>query len=239
MKKILSVLMALLMVLSLFSVVGLAANYEISDSELLLDIGETYPLKVVGADGKKIVWDQDNIDVVYVSPEGVVRGKKGGNATVTAKVSGQTLKCNVTVKKGLDRTNFKFHGGKGNIRDGKYSNFVDYKADHSNGFVFEKSTGCFSQDSYSAGAMREDTSLGIPNGFNNLIGLGANAKQIEGKYGAAYGMPVHSNDEYNRFFEKSNYPVMKKSYKYYQTGSEYCQTFYFNDNNEVCLIVWH
>ena len=47
---------------------------------------------------KKIKWSSSNKKIATVSSKGKVTAKKKGTATITAKVSGKSYKCKVTVK---------------------------------------------------------------------------------------------------------------------------------------------
>lgn len=58
---------------------------------------KTYQLKVKGT-SKKVTWKSSNKKVATVSKNGKVTGKKKGTAVITAKVSGKSYKCKVTVK---------------------------------------------------------------------------------------------------------------------------------------------
>ena len=58
---------------------------------------KSYQLKVKGT-SKKVTWKSSNKKVAIVSKKGKVTGKKKGTAVITAKVSGRTYKCKVTVK---------------------------------------------------------------------------------------------------------------------------------------------
>ena len=57
----------------------------------------TIQLKVTGT-GKKVKWTTSNKKVAIVSKTGKVTAKKKGNAVITAKINGRTLKCKIVVK---------------------------------------------------------------------------------------------------------------------------------------------
>ena len=63
----------------------------------LFSAGETYQLKVAGAQGD-ITWSVKNKSVATVSSSGVVTAVGQGKTTVTATVDGETLECIVRVK---------------------------------------------------------------------------------------------------------------------------------------------
>ncbi len=64
--------------------------------------GNTYTLKVSGT-SKKVTWSSSNKSVATVSSKGKVTAKKAGTTTISAKVSGKTLKCKITVKNPITR----------------------------------------------------------------------------------------------------------------------------------------
>ena len=68
----------------------------LDQTELVLTKGEKATLKVKGTDGK-ITWSSSDTAVATVK-DGVVTAVKNGNATITAKVGEDTLKCAVSVK---------------------------------------------------------------------------------------------------------------------------------------------
>ena len=59
--------------------------------------GKKVKLQVLNATGK-VKWKSSNKKVATVSKKGVVKGKKKGKATITAKLGGKTYKCKVRVK---------------------------------------------------------------------------------------------------------------------------------------------
>lgn len=70
----------------------------LSKSKLTLFNTDKYNLKVLGGKGK-IVWKSSNKKVATVTSKGVVRGKKGGACTITAKRGKYTMKCKIRVPK--------------------------------------------------------------------------------------------------------------------------------------------
>ncbi len=67
-------------------------------TKLTLYVGNTYQLRVFGTT-KKVTWKSSKKSVATVSSTGLVKAKKKGTATITAKVNSKTYKCKVTVKK--------------------------------------------------------------------------------------------------------------------------------------------
>lgn len=71
---------------------------ELSNKSISLEEGKTKTLKVKGPK-KSITWKSSNKKVATVSSKGVVKAKKAGKATITAKCGGHSLTCKVTVNK--------------------------------------------------------------------------------------------------------------------------------------------
>lgn len=70
---------------------------KISRKTLSLYVNNTAALKVTGT-LDKITWSSSKKSVATVSSDGVVKGKKKGSCTITAKFGSKKLKCKVTVK---------------------------------------------------------------------------------------------------------------------------------------------
>lgn len=79
-----------------------AATLKLNKSKAKITVGDTLKLKVKGAKGK-VLWSTNNKKVASVSKKGVVKGKRTGKATITAKITGKNLKCKVTVKKATQK----------------------------------------------------------------------------------------------------------------------------------------
>lgn len=69
---------------------------KISANSMLLAKGKSKKLKITGCT-KGIQWSSSNKKVVTVSKKGVVKGKKIGNAVITAKIGGKPVGCAVSV----------------------------------------------------------------------------------------------------------------------------------------------
>ena len=87
-----------LMVLAAFSLPAEAKSTpKISKKKITITVGSKKKLKVKGTT-KKVKWSSSKKSVATVTKKGVVKGKKKGTATITAKVGSKKLKCKVTVK---------------------------------------------------------------------------------------------------------------------------------------------
>ena len=62
-----------------------------------LTVGQSKKLTVTNA--KNVKWISSNKAVAAVTKNGTVKAKRAGRATITAKVSGKSLKCRIVVKK--------------------------------------------------------------------------------------------------------------------------------------------
>ena len=75
-----------------------AANkVKINKTSTTIYVGKTETLKISGT-SKTIKWTTSNKNVATVNNSGKITAKKAGMATITAKVSGKSYKCKITVK---------------------------------------------------------------------------------------------------------------------------------------------
>ncbi len=66
-----------------------------------LYVGESFQLKVIDKKGK-VKFTSSNKKIATVNSKGLIRGKKRGSCTITAKVDGKKYKCKVTVTNMMD-----------------------------------------------------------------------------------------------------------------------------------------
>lgn len=95
-RRIIAMLMSLVILFSFSSDAIAAKKPTLNETEITMEKGDTFKLKVTNA-GKKITWKSSNSKVVSVK-NGKLTAKKSGKATISAKTNGTTLKCKVTVK---------------------------------------------------------------------------------------------------------------------------------------------
>lgn len=94
-----SICLVLVMILSLVPLqVQAKSTVKLNKTSTTVYVGKTTTLKITGT-GKTVKWTTSNKKVATVSSKGKVTAKKAGRATITAKVSGKSYKCKVTVKK--------------------------------------------------------------------------------------------------------------------------------------------
>ena len=74
-----------------------AASIKLNKKTATIKVGKTVKLKVKGTK-KKVKWSSSKKKVATVSKKGVVKGKKAGKTTITAKVGKKKLKCKVKVE---------------------------------------------------------------------------------------------------------------------------------------------
>lgn len=79
-----------------------AAAAKLSKTSASVVVGNKVTLSVKNTK-KKVTWSTDNAKVATVSKKGVVKGKKVGKATITAKIGKKILTCKITVKAGLNK----------------------------------------------------------------------------------------------------------------------------------------
>ena len=100
MKRILSFILSLIVIVSLAAPVDAAQKPKLSKTKVTLTVSEsvkhpTFTLKVKGTK-KKAKWSTSNKKVATVK-KGKITAKGKGKATITCKVSGKKLTCKVTV----------------------------------------------------------------------------------------------------------------------------------------------
>lgn len=71
-------------------------NIRLNRTAAIITAGDKITLKVKGTKAK-VVWSSSNKKIATVSSKGVVKSLKSGRVTITAKVSGITLKCKITI----------------------------------------------------------------------------------------------------------------------------------------------
>lgn len=113
-RKLLSLLLILALCFTFIPTVNVeaASKVKINKTSTTIYVGKTETLKISGT-SKKVKWTTSNKSVATVSSKGKVTAKKAGTATITAKVSGKSYKCKVTVKNpSLNRSKATLEEGK-------------------------------------------------------------------------------------------------------------------------------
>ena len=77
-----------------------AAKVKMNKKKATINAGDKLQLQVTGT-SKKAKWSSSNPSVATVNKKGVVKGKQGGKATITATVDGKNYTCKVTVKSSI------------------------------------------------------------------------------------------------------------------------------------------
>lgn len=77
---------------------GGGSGQGLNKTRLTLVVGHSEQLSVSGASGA-VKWSSSNTNVARVNGEGLVKARKAGTCTITARMGGKKLKCQVTVKK--------------------------------------------------------------------------------------------------------------------------------------------
>ncbi len=97
MKKILSLFLVLILSLTIAAPgVSYAATTKLKKTKLVVNVGDTYTLKLSGASGS-VKWSSSNKLVASVSTKGKVTALSTGNATITANYKKKKYKCSVKV----------------------------------------------------------------------------------------------------------------------------------------------
>ena len=89
-----------------FSMQAEAASIRLSGSSIVVPVGMRGQLSVSGT-SKSVTWSSSDTSIAAVTSSGTVTGKKTGSAIITAKISGQSLKCKVLV---INRYNVRHVG---------------------------------------------------------------------------------------------------------------------------------
>lgn len=83
-------------------IVAQAATVKLNKKSVVLDLGKTQKLKVIGTKAK-VKWSSTDTSVAKVSKSGVVTAVSSGSAAIKAKVGKKTLSCKVTVKEKINK----------------------------------------------------------------------------------------------------------------------------------------
>ncbi len=77
-------------------------SIKLNKSKVLVGVKDEYTLKATikpaNASEQKVTWKSRNERIATVTKKGVIKGKKKGTVTITAKAGGKTASCKVTVK---------------------------------------------------------------------------------------------------------------------------------------------
>lgn len=96
MKKIISLLLVITLLISLAPVHTVNAATKLNKSKLTLNVGDSYKLKLTES-SSKVKWSSSDKTVATVS-KGKVEAISGGSAVIKATVGKKQYKCTVTVK---------------------------------------------------------------------------------------------------------------------------------------------
>lgn len=127
-KRILSIITILLLIVCM--AVPASAAGKISKKKATLKVGQSLQLKITGTKGK-VKWTSSKKSVATVSSRGLVKAKKKGSATITAKIGKKKYICKITVKKNSNSNGgFNSNTNSGNNANSSTSkNTVTYHAE--------------------------------------------------------------------------------------------------------------
>lgn len=113
-------------------------SFKLSRTSVTVTVNKTVQLKaVVNGKTAKAAWSSGNKNIATVSSTGVVRAKKPGKVTITARIGGVKRTCKVTVNTALYNTVMKWVRGKWY---GNSSRYMDEYFCFKNGYICEYKT---------------------------------------------------------------------------------------------------
>lgn len=83
-------------------IVAQAATVKLNKKSVVLDVGKTQKMKVIGTKAK-VKWSSTDTSVAKVSKSGVVTAVSSGSTTIKAKIGKKTLSCKITVKEKINK----------------------------------------------------------------------------------------------------------------------------------------
>lgn len=104
-KGIIAVVLMITVLLSGFSTKAQAATVKLNKTNISVQKGKTYQLKIKGT-SSKVSWSSSNKKIATVSSSGKVTSVDTGTTTITAKVSGKSYKATVKVVDALSKKDF-------------------------------------------------------------------------------------------------------------------------------------
>lgn len=88
-------------------------SFKLNRTSVAMTVNKTVQLKaLVNGKTAKAAWSSSNKNIAAVSPTGIVRARKPGKVTITARVGGVKRTCKVTVNTALYNTVMKWVSGK-------------------------------------------------------------------------------------------------------------------------------
>jgi uncharacterized lipoprotein YehR (DUF1307 family) len=101
MKKVIGILLALVLLISLAPVQQVDAATKLNKTKLTIKVDETYSLSLSGVN-KGVTWSSSDKAIVKVSSTGKIKGLDVGEATITVAYKGKKYSCKVTVEYDID-----------------------------------------------------------------------------------------------------------------------------------------
>ncbi len=238
MKKVISVLLAVLMVVPMFAMTAFAADYKLDHEEVTIQKGEIFEIGMGGYTYRQnsysldpLYWTSDDTETVLTgqSERGRISGLKLGEATVTAHLSGQEYNCKVKVVKDTltaqdfmigERSYISYDISAGPMAD------VFYQKNKNEVYVYDELEGwvTFEENLTTRG-----------------VGLGSTKDEVLKALGTVRVDKYTVLDGNANLFktDTSLEPVEKVSY-WLDNGknNSYSQVFYFDKDGKVIMVVW-
>ncbi|MCR5654001.1 MAG: Ig-like domain-containing protein [Ruminococcus sp.] len=197
----------------------------LSKKSASLTVGKKLTLKLKNAKSSKVKWTSSNKKVAAVTKKGVVKAKKKGKATITAKYRGKKYKCKITVKKKSGMTIAKaFNKVKKFVqKNGKQYGETEYscklgtKSNFLYNLMYYSDSNCLA---YYAAYKNQGIALYV---FNNK-----KAKSCFYEYGSSGGYKkLHYTEEF-----------IKATYKYKTTKLTYKSATKSDNNMAIGMLSW-
>lgn len=99
MRRIITLVLTLALIMGSVVTVSTPASAKVTGTKkFTMYVGRQAKWTIFGAGGKKVTFKTSNKKIATISKKGIIKAKKKGKCTLTAKVGKQTLKCKLTVK---------------------------------------------------------------------------------------------------------------------------------------------
>ena len=197
-----------------------STSVSISKKSATLKVGQKLTLTLKNANASKVKWSTSNRKIATVSSKGVVKAKKAGKATITAKYGSKKFTCKVTVKNSSMTVKQAFNKVKNYLtQKGKYS---DYGGNNRYAVTTSISGFSYTLAYYTKSNMIAFYSEYDTTGVSLFVYNGAKARSAFYRYG--------DNSDYEYLYYSANFT--KSAYKSKSTRLKYEHALGKKQNSE-------